>query len=176
MADALDMSVPVTRDELQQDLKRLEQATSAKIQQATEPLATKTELERAIESLATKAELERAIEPLATKAELQQVKAELEKAIGQLATKVELEMWGGALLERIDSDWRRTQAQLTSLEHRLFERIERMQQQLQTDLSRHANAIHESVAALIHGFDDKYKDLPPRVTRLESAVFSPKPP
>jgi hypothetical protein len=134
MVDAPDMSAPVTRGELQEELKRLEQATSAKIQQAIEPLATKTELEKAIESLATKAELAKAIEPL--------------------ATKVELEMWGGALLDR----------------------IEHMRRELHADLARHANALHESMVALIHGYDDKYKDLPPRVVRLESAVFAPKPP
>jgi hypothetical protein len=160
MAKASGMSAPVTRGELQEELKLLR----GELQQAVEPLATKTELQQAVEPLATKTEFQQAVALLATKAELQQ-------AVALLATKVELEMWGGALLERIDSGERRMQA----LEHRLIERIERMQQQLQTDLARHANALHESMAALIHGHDDKYKDLPPRVSRLESAVFTPEP-
>jgi alpha-D-ribose 1-methylphosphonate 5-triphosphate synthase subunit PhnG len=131
MAKASNMSTPVTRNELQK---------------AVEPLATKTDLQKAIEPLATKAELQKAIEPLATKAELQ-------KAIEPLATKVELELWGGALLARMDQ----------------------MHQQLQIDLARHVNASHESMMTMLRGHDEKYADLPGRVSRLESAVFTPKP-
>jgi hypothetical protein len=85
--------------------------------------------------------------------ELKRLRSELEKAIAPLATKAELETWAGALLAHID----------------------RGHQQLQIDLARHANALHESMAALIRGHDDKYKDLPPRVGLLEAAVFVRKP-
>ena len=129
MAKASNMSAPVTRGELQVELKQL-----------------RSELEQAIAPLATKVELEQAIALLATKAELQQ-------AIAPLATKAELELWGGALLAHID----------------------RGHQQLQIELARHANALHESMATMVRGVDDKYADLPGRVGRLESAVFAPKP-
>jgi hypothetical protein len=77
----------------------------------------------------------------------------LRQAVAPLATKAELELWGGALLARID----------------------RTHQQLQIDLARHANALHESMATMIRAIDDKYTDLPGRVGRLESVVFTPKP-
>jgi hypothetical protein len=136
MADASDMSAPVTRRELQDELKQLRQ------------------------------EIKRAVKPL--------------------ATKVALESWGGALLARIESGERqthaqfvsleqRTHAQFVSLEQRLIERADRMQQQLQLDLARHANALHESMVTLICAHDEKYTDLPERVHRLESAVFARKP-
>jgi len=121
MGKASNMSAPVTRGELREELKLLR----AEIHQAIAPLATKAELA-----------------PLATKAEL-----------APLATKAELELWGGALLARIDSS----------------------QQQLQADLARHANALHEWLGSMLRAHDEKYTDLPGRVGRLESAVFTPKP-
>jgi hypothetical protein len=103
-----------------------------------------------------KVELKQLRSELATKAELQQAalaaRAELQQAV--LAARADLEIWGGALRAHID----------------------RGLQQLQIDLARHANALHESMATMIRGFDDKYVDLPGRVGRLESAVFAPKPP
>ena len=85
--------------------------------------------------------------------ELKLLRSELRQAIASLATKAELELWGGALRAHID----------------------RGHQQLQIDLARHANALHESMATMVRGVDDKYADLPGRVGRLESAVFAPKP-
>jgi hypothetical protein len=119
MAKASNMSAPVTRGELKEELKQLRS------------------------ELATKAELQQAA--LAARAELQQVAQ---------AARADLEIWGGALLEHIGQ----------------------LHKQLQIDLARHANALHESMATMIRGLDDKYVDLPGRVGRLESAVFAPKPP
>ena len=126
MADATDMSTPVTRDELRAEIA---------------PLATKAE----IAPLATKAELRAEIAPLATKAEL---RAE----IALLATKVELELWGGALLARWDA-----------FEHRLL-----------ADLARHTRATFESMSTQMSVIDEKYADLPPRVSRLEGKAFTPE--
>jgi hypothetical protein len=50
-----------------------------------------------------------------------------------------------------------------------------MYQQLQIDLARHINALHESMMTMLRSHDEKYTDLPGRVSRLESAVFTPKP-
>ena len=135
MAGATDMSTPVTRGELRAELA---------------PLATKAELRAAIAPLATKAE----IAPLATKAELR-------AAIAPLATKVELELWGGALLARLEGALR---ARLDAFEHRLL-----------ADLARHTNAAFESMSTQISVIDEKYNDLPPRVSRLEGKVFTPEP-
>jgi hypothetical protein len=50
-----------------------------------------------------------------------------------------------------------------------------MYQQLQIDLARYINALHESMMTMLRIHDEKYTDLPGRVSRLESAVFTPKP-
>jgi hypothetical protein len=94
----------------------------------------------------TRSELQKAVEQLATKADLQ-------KAIEQLATKADLERWGGVLLARMDQ----------------------MFQQLQIDFVHHINALHESMRTMLRGQDEKYADLPGRVSRLESTVFTPQP-
>jgi hypothetical protein len=105
------------------------------------PLATKAELV----PLATKAELQAAIAPLATKAELQ-------AAIAPLATKIELEYWCGALLVRL-------------------ERMEGLEQRLAAELARHTRASFESMSTQISVIEEKYADLPPRVSRLEGKVL-----
>jgi predicted DNA-binding protein YlxM (UPF0122 family) len=60
--------------------------------------------------------------------------------------EVRLDLWGGALLER-----------------------------LQTEMARHTKAILEAMSTQISTFDDKYAGLIPRVTHLETAVFAGKP-
>ena len=129
MTDATDMSTPVTRGELREELERLRQELDLKLA----PLATKADLA----PLATKADLAL----LATKADL-----------APLATKAELEIWGGALLERITSSERQLYERIESGEQRLIARIDRMQQQLQVDLARHAKALQEWMATLISAF------------------------
>jgi hypothetical protein len=48
-----------------------------------------------------------------------------------------------------------------------------MEQRLLAELARHTRAIQESMSAPISAIDDKYTDLPRRVTTLEAAVFPP---
>ena len=109
-------------------------------------------------------------------------RAELQEDLTRFATKVELELWGGALLARIESGERRlieqiaqTERQLTErltrTEMQLTERITQTEQRLQADLARHAGALYESMATLISTIDDKYADLPGRVSRLETVTF-----
>jgi len=114
-----DMSTPVTRGELREELAQL---------------ATKAE----VALLATKAELAQLASQMATKADLAQLAS-------QMATKADLEIWGGALFER-----------------------------LMTELARHTRAIQETLSAQLSTFDDKYADLPARVSRLEAVVFVPE--
>jgi hypothetical protein len=121
MMDATDMSTPVTRGELREELAQL----------------------------ATKAELAQ----LATKAEL-----------AQLATKVDL--WGGALVARIQSGER--------FMERLLERIDSSEQRLLAELARHTKASAEAMVAQISIIDEKYADLPLRMSRLEAEVFRGK--
>jgi hypothetical protein len=175
MKDETDMSTPVTRGELRQELEHfrrvelreelehfrrvelreeLEHFRRVELREELEhfrqdfkqELATKQELEHAVSQLATKQELEHAVSQLATK-------QELEHAVSQLATKQELEWWGGALLARLEP-------------------FQGMEQRILAELGRHTNASQESMSKEISVIDEKYADLPGRVTRLESEVLA----
>jgi exonuclease VII large subunit len=63
-----------------------------------------------------------------------------------------LELWGGALLDR----------------------IQRVEHNLHADIARFTKAIQESLAQAITVVDEKYQDLPRRVGRLEGKVFPPR--
>jgi hypothetical protein len=85
-----------------------------------------------------------------TRRELQEAIA---TAIVPLATKTDLEIWGGALLARIQES----------------------EQRLLAELARHTSAVCESMRAQIAASAEPYADLPERVSRLETAVFTPTP-
>jgi len=55
--------------------------------------------------------------------ELEQFKQQLNEQLALLATKAELEIWGGALLERIESGQRRLTERIESGERRLEQRL-----------------------------------------------------
>ncbi|HSR97051.1 MAG TPA: hypothetical protein VLM79_08385 [Kofleriaceae bacterium] len=138
MVNTMDMSAPVTRGELREELDRA-------FEQRLAPLATKAELAQ----LATKAELAQ----FATKADLAQfaTKADLER----LVTKDDLE--------------KRLEPLVTK---EFFEtRLEAMESKLSAELAKHVKAIEETFQKQVSTFDDKYKELPGRVERLEGAVF-----
>ena len=107
MLDATDMSTPVTRGELREEIAQLE-----------------TRLDQKLENLESR----------------------LDQKLGNLESRLEtrLDLWGGALLER-----------------------------LMTELARHTRASQEAMSAQISVFDEKYADLPARVTRLEATVLAP---
>lgn len=129
MLDATDMSTPVTRGELREELAQLEIRLEQKLEQKLD----------------------------------QKLDQKLTERLAHLATKTELELWGGALLARIESG-----------EQRTIERMEALEQRLLVELARHTKAISESLSTQITVIDDKYADLPPRVTRLETKVFAPR--
>ena len=97
--------------------------------------------------------------------ELQQFKVSLEHLEQKLDQKFDqkLEMWGGALLARIDVNERRFAQQIASAEQRLI-----------AELARHTRAIQESMSTQISVVDEKYNDLPARVRQLEATVFPPE--
>jgi hypothetical protein len=74
---------------------------------------------------------------------------EFREELKRFATKEDLEIWGGALEARLEAT---LGAQLA---------------QIQADLARHTKAIVEAMTTQIGVIDDKYKDLPPRVAKLE---------
>ena len=120
--DATDMSTPVTRGELREELMQLEVRLEERLERKLEE-----KLERKLEE-----KLERKLE---------------EKLERKLEEKLErkLEVWGGALLARIESS----------------------EQRLLAELARHTRAIYESMSTQITIIDEKYADLPERVSRLE---------
>ena len=81
------------------------------------------------------------------RAELAQFEIRLEQKLEQ-----KLEIWGGALLARIEST----------------------EQRLLSELARHAKAFHEAMMVQISVIDEKYADLPQRVSQLEAKVFARK--
>lgn len=135
-AGASDMSTPVTRGELHEELARFE----ARIEQRLE------RFEHGLER-----RLEHRFEQLEQKLD-QKLEQKLEQKLDQKLNAA-LEIWGGALLARIAES----------------------EQRLLAELARHTRAVYESMTGQISGIDEKYVDLPPRVSRLEAEVFAPKP-
>jgi chaperonin cofactor prefoldin len=122
MIDATDMSTPVTRGELREEIERLEIRLEQKLDQKLEQ-----KLDQKLAHMATKADLE------------------IWGGALHMAMKTNFEIWGGALFER-----------------------------LLTELARHVKAVQESLPIQVSAIDDKYADLPARVSHLEAAVFAPK--
>lgn len=77
--------------------------------------------------------------------EIERLEIRIDHKLTPMATKADLEIWGGALFEH-----------------------------LMTELSRHAKAVQESLPTQVSAIDDKYADLPARVSHLETAVFAPE--
>jgi hypothetical protein len=100
-----------------------------------------------------------------TRGELRQQVSRLERKIGAVDRK--LDLWGGAVADRF-----------TRIEKRMdaFEkRFDGLEKRLHADLARFAKAIGESVAQAITIVDEKYKDLPGRVSKLERRATQRRP-
>ena len=128
-----DMSTPVTRGELREELAQLDNKF--------------TQLDNKFTQLDNKF------------AQLDNKFAQLDNKFTQLDNK--LEIWGGALVARIQSNEQRIDC--------VAQQIQSSEQRILAELARHAKAIQESVSTQITAVDEKYKDLPARVSRLESA-------
>ncbi len=116
MAKRSDMSKPVTRGELLEDLESFDQKLEQKLDQKLE----------------------------------------------QYATKADLEIWGGALSVRIGGVE-------TRLDH-----VEAKVDGLYGELARHTQAILEAMSTQISVVDEKYADLPDRVSQLERDATRPR--
>jgi hypothetical protein len=105
-------------------------------------------------------------------------RGELEQRLALLATKTDLEIWGGALLARIESGEQRLIARMEAMDQRLSARMDTMtesmhamEQRLLDELGRHSRAAQEAAQRQIAALDDKYGDLPGRMKRVETKVF-----
>ena len=110
-------------------------------------------------------------------------RGELRQELGELEQKLDrkLELWGGALLDRMDKQFAAFDKRMEERQKLRDERFaafqERMQQfekTMRADFARWAKAIHESLMKAVGVVDDQYKDLPPRVSKLERKVFPPR--
>jgi len=150
MNDAMGMATPVTRGELRAEIEHLEVRLEQKFEHMLEDKLEKKledKLEKKLdEKLEQKLEhmLEQKLEEKLEKKLDEKLDEKLEKKLAHLATKADLDIWGGALLER-----------------------------LLTEIARHTRAVQEAMSTQISVIDDKYADLPARVTNLESSVFPP---
>jgi TolA-binding protein len=124
-----------------------------------------------------------------TRGELQdallQVKQEhwrdLREVTAPLATKVELDIWGGALVARIQhgeqrlDNLERGQERLIGLVQQTQQQIQQSEQRLLAELARHTSAVYEGMRTQIKASTEPLDDLPGRVNRLETEVFGPAP-
>jgi len=163
-----------------------ERVTRADLEAAIEPLATKVELEAASEPLATKLALEPlatklALEPLATKVALEPLATKV--ALEPLATKVALDALRTDLKTEIQqvqvsveelrssaaAEFALVRAEMVTKER--FEDVTRAVlvgiESVRTDLVQHVNTILTRVTDEIAVVDEKYADLPERMTALE---------
>jgi hypothetical protein len=90
-----------------------------------------------------------------TRGELREELAKLEESLEQKLDQ-KLELWTGALLARMDSKYESRRAELSA------------------ELASHVRAANEEMRDWVRAFHDGYKDLPPRVAKLEATVFAPK--
>jgi hypothetical protein len=88
-------------------------------------------------------------------------RGELRYEIAKLDRK--LELWGGAVSARFE----RFERRMDGFEIRVEKRFDALEGHLHADFARFAKAIGESVAQAITVIDEKYKDLPGRVAKLE---------
>jgi len=84
----------------------------------------------------------------------QKLDQKMDQKIERLEQKLDerLGLWGGGLLAQIQASERRVLA----------------------ELARHLRAFQEAMLTQVSAIDDKYADLPARVTQLEATVFQPK--
>lgn len=95
-----------------------------------------------------------------------------------------LDLWGGAfeqrMLERMDERFQVFEHRFRALEERVDRRIvalfEHFEARFMTDMRAQVRGALEDVTGRISAVDDKYGQLPARVTRLEAKVFPPKKP
>ncbi len=172
MTEPADMSHPVTRVELREELATYPTRAELREELATYP--TREELRETLrEELATyptREELRETLrEELAkypTREELRETlrgelakyptREELHHELAGFATKADLELWGSAIMER------------TSAEIRTEVRA------IKTDVQQVVQAALEQFQSYVRTSTEPYQDLPGRVTRLEAKVFPPR--
>jgi DNA anti-recombination protein RmuC len=189
MLDSTDMSTPVTRGELRDVLA-----------QVLAPLATKVELEMWGGALLARIESgERLLKQLAERIDashqrlIERIVSTEQQLIERIdgteqrlsdrivSTEQRLSDRIDGIEQRIDGIEQRLsdridgiEQRIDGIEQRLSERIDGTEQRLLTELARHTSAAQEDMSTQISVIDDKYDDLPVRVSLLEATAFPPR--
>jgi len=138
MTDSTTMSTPVTRGELLDALAQFRQDFRADLLSDVQAAMT------------------------------QAIAQAIAQAVAPLATRAELELWGGALLARIQQTEHQLRQEIRQTETRLYH-------DLYQDLARHVSAAQETLVAQIAASTEPFVGLPDRVRRLEDEVFGAPP-
>ncbi len=94
-------------------------------------------------------------------------RAELREELAKHPTKAELALhlqgWADRLIDLFRAEMSAVRNDMRTL-----------REELGAELARHVRAANEEMRDWTRAFDDRYKDLPPRVDKLETKVFAPK--
>ena len=139
--NATDMSTPVTRGELREELGQFETRFDQKLEKL------ETRIDGKLEQLEER--IDGKLEKLETRIDgkLEKLEERIDGKLEKLETRIDT--WGGALVARIDAS----------------------EQRVLTELARYVKAMQETLLVQVSVVDEQYKDLPGRVNRLEAAVF-----
>jgi hypothetical protein len=89
-----------------------------------------------------------------------------------------LEIWAGALVARMDDRFERMTAwiagEFARRDERMHEAFAHYERRMHEEIARHTQATLEAMRTQISVVDDKYRDLPARVTALENARPAPR--
>jgi hypothetical protein len=163
------MSTPVTRAELREELRN--HPTNEELREILAKHPTPKQL---------RAELDRFVTTAEQREQLARQREEMAQHIAALAARHDediartrreqenrTDLWGGGLVDRIDRSKAELKAELDRFGREL-------RAELHLELAHHVTSFEEFTRSTIVALDDKYRDLPPRVTRLENKVFAPK--
>lgn len=114
--------------------------------------------------MSDEADMERPVTRRELKEELGKFEGKVDAKLARLDVKIDAV--GGALLSRMDAMMREMRAEMAEMRAEMAE--------MRADAARQAKAAMEWALDQFRAVDDKYADLPRRVTRLEGKVFPPK--
>jgi septal ring factor EnvC (AmiA/AmiB activator) len=150
----MNLDEPATR----RDLKELEVATRRDLKELE--LATRRDLKEL--EVATRRDLK----------ELELGLKELELGLKELETELKAQLANHPTHAQLDASLRQV---MLHIETTAAQSANAIAEANRAELARQTKAIGEDLAAQIRGLDDQYRGLPERVTKLETAVFSPPP-
>jgi predicted RNase H-like nuclease (RuvC/YqgF family) len=151
MMNAEDMSMPVTRSELREELQQLGQRTEMRFGQVDQRVE---QVDQRLE------QIDRRFEQIDQRFE------QIDRRLAQAATKVDLEVWGGAVAARFMELDARLDAQFARIANEFRELREvdlpRQDEKWRIELTRHSFASYEAMLSTMKAGDEKYADLPGR--------------